>query len=78
MTCDPRELTQAIESCAGVIFIFLESSVRVSTIAKLCPRFWCDGSQKCVCLCVMRLPHFLFGNERCDGAYLPLLVHQSY
>lgn len=39
MTCGPREPTQAIESCAGVIFFFLASSVKVSTIAKLCLRF---------------------------------------
>jgi hypothetical protein len=77
MTCDPRELTQAIASCAGVIFFFLASSVIVSTIVTLCLRFWCDGGQKCVGLCVMQLLHLL-GNEACDGAYLPLSVRQSY
>lgn len=72
MTCGPRELTQAIASWAGVMFFFLASSVSLSTMAKLCLRFWWVVRNALVRVRCGLLR--LLGNEACDGAYRPLEV----
>ena len=56
MTCDPREPTHPIDSCAGVIFFFLAISIRVSAMTMLCLKFCCcDKNQKCVQVSMRRL-----------------------